>query len=317
MKQLNYLVLLSVLFVSVMCFTAGASAEDVKIKYYGIEMSINEDLSIDNTITFKFKNPISHLDYQPDFKIYNLNVSANFEPVDCRTFESGTRTRISCDFRGVITEENYIRFDFETKDGVKRSGNKYEFIVSYGVSKETERVFASIKLPEKALLTAEGNESYFPKDANVITDGRQMIIIWERLNLSQGSNLDFSVLYEMPSTRGELDNLLISVLTIIIVAAMIGIAVYVRRGYRKSPRTVKVVAPLLRDDEKTMIRILSKHGGRAMQRVLVRESDFSKAKVSRLVKALKERNVLDVEPLGRTNRIILKVKDEEGREGKG
>ena len=194
-------ILLAVFFVSVLCFTTAASAQEVIIKYYGIEMSINEDLSIDNTITFKFKTPISHLDYQPDFRIYDLNVSTNFGPIDCRTFESNSRTRVSCDFTGIITEENYIRFDFRTKKGVKRAGNQYEFTVSYEIPKETERVFASIKLPERAVLAAEGNKSYFPKDADVITDGRSIITIWERLNLTPGDTLDFSVLYEMAGTR--------------------------------------------------------------------------------------------------------------------
>ena len=41
----------------------------------------------------------------------------------------------------------------------------------------------------------------------------------------------------------------------------------------------------------------------------MRETDFSKAKVSRLVKNLKERGVVDIEPVsGRENRIILKIK---------
>lgn len=306
---------LLVFFVSILCMTGAASAEEVKIKYYGIEMSIKEDLSIDNTITFKFKTPISHLDYQPDFRIYDLNVSSNFGPIDCGTFESGEGTRISCDLAEAITEDNYIRFDFRTKEGVKRAGSRYEFKVSYGVSHETERVFASIKLPEKALLATEGNESYFPRDASVITDGRQIMTVWERSNLSPGNTLDFSVLYEMPEAGGGIDNLLISILTAVIVAAMIGIAVYVRRGYGK-PGTVKVVAPLLTEDERRIIKILTKYGGKAMQGVLVRESEFSKAKVSRLVKSLKERNVLEVEPVGRTNRITLKLKDEEQAEPK-
>ena len=48
-----------------------------------------------------------------------------------------------------------------------------------------------------------------------------------------------------------------------------------------------------------------------MQKVLVRETDFSKAKVSRLVKSLSERGVLEVEPMGRTNKIKLKIEKEE------
>jgi DNA-binding Lrp family transcriptional regulator len=64
---------------------------------------------------------------------------------------------------------------------------------------------------------------------------------------------------------------------------------------------------VLNKDEKRIVDILSRHGGKSGQKVLVRESDFSKAKVSRLVKNLKERGVVDIEPIsGRENRIILK-----------
>jgi len=66
---------------------------------------------------------------------------------------------------------------------------------------------------------------------------------------------------------------------------------------------------LLNKDEKRMVDIIARQGGDARQRVLVKESDFSKAKVSRLVKNLKERGVVDTEPIsGRENKVILKIK---------
>ncbi len=66
--------------------------------------------------------------------------------------------------------------------------------------------------------------------------------------------------------------------------------------------------PLLKGDEKVLVDILNKHNGSVNQRVIVRESDFSKAKVSRLVAGLKERGIVDVEILGRTNKVTLKLK---------
>ena len=62
-----------------------------------------------------------------------------------------------------------------------------------------------------------------------------------------------------------------------------------------------------------IIDILNKYSGKIGQKVIVRESDFSKAKVSRLVKSLKGRGVLDTEAIsGRENRIMLKMDEIKG-----
>jgi len=89
---------------------------------------------------------------------------------------------------------------------------------------------------------------------------------------------------------------------ILVVVIAVG---YVRRLHRQS--SVKVVMPLLKGDERVIVDILRERKGEAIQRALVRESDFSKAKVSRLVANLKERGIVDVEHLGRTNRVKLKL----------
>jgi uncharacterized membrane protein len=67
---------------------------------------------------------------------------------------------------------------------------------------------------------------------------------------------------------------------------------------------------MLTGDERRVIDIVAGNGGTVIQRVIVRETDFSKAKVSRIVNGLKNRRVLDIEPRGRTNKIILRIKEE-------
>ena len=95
-------------------------------------------------------------------------------------------------------------------------------------------------------------------------------------------------------------------LTAVVIVVMVGIAVYMRRP--KDAKPADVIESVLNKDENAIVSILKRHDGKAGQKVIVRESDFSKAKVSRLVSNLKERGVVDTEPIsGRENKVILKI----------
>jgi uncharacterized membrane protein len=170
-------------------------------------------------------------------------------------------------------------------------------------------MFCIIKLPPKAGLAMEvANESFFPPDGKILTDGKRIIVSWEKRNLTTEDSLNFSVLFDLVGTGGLLWDVLIVVLTTVVIIIMIVVAVYVRRGTTLVKREIKIL-PLLNADEKRIVDMIAKQGGEARQRLLVKESDFSKAKVSRLIKNLKERGVVDIEPIsGRENKIILKIK---------
>jgi uncharacterized membrane protein len=88
---------------------------------------------------------------------------------------------------------------------------------------------------------------------------------------------------------------------------MVGIAFYMKRG-RKVAKREEVIESVLNKNERVVISVLNSHGGNAVQKALVKETDFSKAKVSRLVKNLKDRGIVEIEPVsGRENRVLLKT----------
>jgi hypothetical protein len=155
MKQFFLLAFVVCFFVSV------AHANALGLEYYGIEDSINEDLSVDNEITLKFDTPINHLDYQLGFRAYNLTATSNFDSVDCEIIDRERTSDISCDFVGMTKEKNMLKLSFSTKDSVRRVDGKYQFSINYGISIPIERVFALIKLPENGILAEEPvNQSY-------------------------------------------------------------------------------------------------------------------------------------------------------------
>ena len=308
MKQsILLLSVLSASFLTALAMAANVSA--VGLNYYGIETIVSKSLQVDTTATLIFDKPVNHLDYTLDFEIVNMSAvtTSGTSRCDYENLERGSIVR--CDFSGMSEDETTIELTFSTRDVITRVGDNYEFKASYPINMPAKRIFSIIKLPPNGVLAAEvANESFFPPDGNVLTDGKQIIVSWERRNVTANDTLTFSVLFEVLGSGGMMWDLSVAALTLIVVVAMVGVAIYIRRGSPPAEKEVKVLS-LLNRDEKKIVEIVAKQGGEAKQRALVRESDFSKAKVSRLLKSLKERGVVDIEPVsGRENKVILKIK---------
>lgn len=286
-----------------------AGAEAAELNYYGIDNVISRNLLVDTTVTMILDGPVDHIDYNLDFSIMNLTATTSSGTSRCGFENLPSGSRISCDFYSLLDEEMTLKLEFWTKDGVKISGDGYEFRSSFPVTMPIKRVFSTVKLPPKGLLSADiANESYFPPTGKVLTDGKRIIVSWEKKDLKANDVLSFSVLFEVVGDGGVMWDLSVIAMISIVVIVMVGIAVYMRRGAVKVEKEVRVL-PLLNKDEKRIVDIVAKHGGDARQRDIVKESDFSKAKVSRLVKNLKERGVVDTEAIsGRENKVILKIK---------
>jgi len=299
MKQF-YGVLGFLVFTLLICGQAKATGLD----YYGIEDYVMGDMSVLNSITLKFDSPISRLEYQLDFKVYSLNVSSNFQ-ADCEIVDRNGKSSIVCNFIDMPTD-NILKLDFMSMEGVQKIGNEYRFNVNYGISLPINRVFAIVALPEKATLTREPvNTSYFPGDGEVMTDGKHIMVSWERENLTSGDDLKFSLIYGMPGAA-NLTGLLLYMGPIGggILVVLVGIGYMM---FRRMPKSRDILHSVLNSDEKRLVDVLHNKNGKCGQKMLVRETDFSKAKVSRLVKNLKNRGVIKIEPVsGRENSIILK-----------
>jgi uncharacterized membrane protein len=296
MKQL--ILTVSLVF-SILLLSGNALA--LGLEYYGVEVTINDDVSVHNTIVLEFDTPINHLDYNLDFEVENLEFESDFEFADC-TVENNGGSTISCDFIGMTNENNQLKLDFDTRDVIKEADDNYRFIVNYGVPLPIQSTFVLIRLPQNNILAGQTNESYFPQSGSILSDGKRIMVFWEEEKLPSGENLQFSVLFTRPMMNIEFLDYLVY-LTAIIAVVLIALGIlYVRRRGTK----VAVVKSVLNKDEKKVIDILNNRGGKAGQKVLVRETDFSKAKVSRIVKSLKDRGVVDTEPIsGRENRVML------------
>ncbi len=290
------------LFLSAFLSFQTASAE-LKLDYYGINDTVHEDSTVSHSITLQFSESVDNLNYQLDFPIFNLTAKSDFES-DCSASTSNSHSIISCNFVGMTNTSNILTLRFDTKDSVTGKDSLKKFTVNYGVSLPVDRVFTIIRLPEKGILASlTPSESFSPPNGDILTDGRRIMVFWNLYNQSAGNSLQFSVDYTFsPEISGIPQNVMILILLAVVVTGVIAAGIYLRHGQEP-------ITAVLNGDEKAIVGILEKEGGKALQKVLVKESGFSKAKVSRLVKSLKSRNIIDIEPVsGRENRVILKVK---------
>lgn len=294
-----------------------ASSVSARLSYHGIESTINDDLSVSTKVTLKFSSQENHLDYYTSFPISKLKVGGNFGPVSCKDSVLDDGTMISCELAGISTEKNTLYLEFESMDMVNYSYGRYHFTADYASSLDADKFFHLIKLPESATLAEfPVNTSYSPSYGNIITDGMRIMVLWDSSGIKADQRLDFRVEYNLPPIRGSVTRYILIGSGIIIMMVITTALLYTRKAsrYNKS----KVIASVLNPDEKRVVDILAVGGGGALQKHIVRESGFSKAKVSRLVKSLGGRGIIRVEPVsGRENRILLRTEKGDAEEKKG
>jgi uncharacterized membrane protein len=277
------------------------------LEYYGIETRLDRDMTARNSVILIFDSEIQSFDYRTKYEIYNLQSESEYGEAECVTRAEVSGTVISCNFVNLgEVNKTQVQFDFETGENVVKTGEDYTFDSIYLVDLPVQKAFSIVYLPETATIKTDvSNESYTPRYGKTLSDGRHIMVYWEKDDVKKGDDLEFSVNYIMPAGAGSFYDVAIIVIIAFVLIVVIAVG-YVKRIHGES--SVRVVMPVLKKDEKRIIDILAERKGQAIQRVLVRESDFSKAKVSRLVASLKERGILEVEHLGRTNRVILKLK---------
>jgi len=300
-----------------MVFSFAMPLASARLSYHGIESAINDDMSVSTKVTLKFSEPVSELEYTTTFPLSKLKVGGNFGPVSCSDSPSGGGSKISCQLSGITQDKNTLYLEFESNGMVNYNYSRYYFTAGYSTSIGTDKLFSLVKLPESAALGGyPANTSYSPSYGDTITDGLRIMVLWDSSDIKANQQLDFLVEYNLPPIRGAVTRyILIGAGAIILVVIVIAF-LYTRRASRFNKG--KVIASVLNTEEKRIVDIITTSEGGALQKHIVRESGFSKAKVSRLVKSLGGRGIVKIEPVsGRENRVLLAAgKEKENKETK-
>jgi uncharacterized membrane protein len=303
MILMKFLIIAAVFAVVVMSATVSAQ----EIEYYGIESHIEKNMTVLNEITIDFSEVVDEFELALNTPIYNLEAESKYSKAECVDTYDG-KTMISCQFESLgSNEKTKLHLSFETQGEIEQKNGGFEYKTTYPIDYFVNRTFVSVYLPVSGTLATQNTEdSVFPRYGKVISDGTHIIVYWEKEDVIHGDDLIFSVAYNVPPELSSFYDL--AIIVVIAVIIIVSLGVFYIRTTHKPKQTLKVVMPLLKQEEKILMDILNSHKGEINQKIFVRESDFSKAKVSRVVAGLKERGIIEVVHMGRTNKIRLIIK---------
>lgn len=274
-----------------------------QIDYFNGMATLGDD-RVEHHIVMRFSGPVNSLKWSLPFNVYNLKTEAEFQ-INCSA-EKG----IACTMSAQPNKTAIL--DFTSKAEVIEEDGKQIYRLDYTFPLAIESAIILIRLPERAVLAEEPvNASYLPADGNVMTDGKHIIVYWERKGLKAGDGLVFSVKYKAPKISTESYLWLVPIPIIIAIPIFLAILYLVIKRLRR-----QIITEVLLPEEKAIIDFLKQKGGKALQKQIARELDFSKAKVSRVLKVLRKKGLVHIEPVsGRENRVLLRYeKRKEDRE---
>lgn len=247
-----------------------------------------------------------HFDFVSDFELKIPSDYANLEINSEYTlgeFENYFLIKIN-------SVEN-LSISYITQYMVDKSSNQFYFVLRNYLN-ESQNV--RLVLPESAVLSENG--LLFPEPDEISSDGRSIILRWENYNEKQ-----IVVDYEF----AEKNYFVFYTIILIIVLSFAGYLIFqrkifkkkiekIRKTAKKSRKTkpekeVEAIEEHLMESEKTIINELKNaEKSQLWQKQLQTGTGFSKAKLSRVLRNLEVRNLIQKIPYGNTNKIKLKIK---------
>ncbi len=296
--MLRRYVLLFLLFVLLLHGSAHALAE---INEWTVDIQIRDDGSTDWKVVQTYSEPITKADYFVFAGLSNVSIRADGSPIVCSLQETAG-TLITCD----NVQAKTFQYEFHATGLVSEFKNVLVFRHKFALVQKTGKFRAAVSLPvgalivEKSKLERSGLERFSPSWGREGSDGRKIFVEWLASEPHLGETYDISIVYEtLPQNIVNLSLVLFGVITAAIIIGTGWFIVY----HKREP--LRNIIPMLDVGERTIIKLLLKEKKPVDQRKLVKESDFSKPKVSRIIKDLADRGVIEKIPKGRTNIIRL------------
>ncbi len=293
--KLFQIVSILVAIVSILYLTPGAYAA---IQFYGTDVDMDPDGNAKVKSVITFLDPVAGFTFPIFGIIKDFKATSNAGPTDCAV-TSGAASIIVCKLN-LTKEKRTVELQFETTDFVKSVDGKNLLSLDISLNQPIDQAFAAVRLPEGYALTNTSLiPAVVPPATNIVSDGRRIIVNWNLANLTTDQPFKFQTLYEPVKSQFPTTLAIVGVLSFLVLGAT-GFVFYKRI---KKPK--EVILSVLDDFERKVVEVITNAGGEINQRKVVQETNLSKAKVSRVVKRLQERGLIDVTRLGRTNKLKL------------
>lgn len=288
-----------------MLLVLASAAQAASLTAWDVDVVINDDGTSEWSVNLAYNGTVTSDDYWLFAKARDARVLVDGKDADCDMLTPELGTSIVCkDILG--SNINYI---IHTENVINKFNTFHMFFQTISLTRFTDSFTMKVRLPQGAALaepselrqTQTGLSPFEPAFGKLGTDGRGIFVSWELTAPKIGETLPARLVYKPLITAID-QALSTEVMIVLIIAAVV---VFFMLLWRLRMRAEHLL-PVLVGGERVVMAMLLKN--KTMdQRDIVRATDFSKAKVSRIVKVLGERGLVDVEPKGRTKKITLSM----------
>lgn len=289
MKKLALGVLL--LFFVGTAVSTTVTSEEVHVD---IEESLVEaDLQVEELTSSQFT-------YLTSYPISDLNVEINGQEVLCEREDLQLGTEIKCDVADRNSFSAHLEFKSSSLVSSIRDSKVFRFSQSF--YRPTNNYSLRVVLPRGTGLVENGNISVpvvSPEAHRIGSNGQRIFVEW-RAQPQLGESLDFQVVYRNFSRS-------IGILEIMIIG-LTGVLLFVLGylGFRYITRkSIVEEYEELSDEEIEVLELLRENGGEMLQKDVVNDLDYSKAKISGIVSGLVEEEYIEKSKEGRSNKLTI------------
>ncbi|MFH1473275.1 MAG: hypothetical protein ABIE55_00080 [Candidatus Aenigmatarchaeota archaeon] len=243
---------------------------------------------------------VDHPNQNFSFTLENpLNIEVD-SPVACKIVKKVLETHITCDMKAAKRTD--IVVIYSSDENVKKRDSYFLFADSFKLAEDIKILNVLVKLPEATGLKEPIESSFTPSDALKGGDGRRLILNWLRNDLKAEETFDISIAFEATGSIIP-SEFPMEYLIVVIVISFSAFVLFYKFYYKN--KGIKMILPVLKDDEKIIFNSIMKNGSGVNQKVVVRDSGYSKAKVSKVLKSLSERGLIKLERIGRSNKVHI------------
>jgi len=282
-----------ILLIEFIIFSSLVKAEG--LYQYGVIAEIYNNDSVHYKLNIIFVNHSSQTVIIPLGSPTNIQTDSD---ADCKTQSGMLETNVICSMDASNRTAIVIQYD---SNSISKKDSYFLFADTFKLTKDTKTLSVLVKLPEGTGLKEPTKDSYSPDGAVIGSDGRRPIISWLKDDMKAGERFDTSIAFEkIGETKSSFPFEIVVVIVLITFSSLGAFYQFYWKG-----KNLKLILPILKKDEKKIFDTIIQHGNGVNQKIIVRESGYSKAKVSKVLNSLRERGLVKLERIGRSNKVYM------------
>jgi uncharacterized membrane protein len=267
------------------------AADALEISEYNISFEVLPDMKVSETVSITFPQPLNET-------AMNYIVAGSVSDVSITNGKAAMDYTLEKKENGIVvkfqapagTESLFI--SFVSNDLVFSGDGVYSFFTSL-TPPEAGAVTLKAYLPKGFAIY---RNVVYPDGYSIMSDGEMIYLQWDATGAGE-----IPVSFKFYSTRTDYSMMVFAATSITAAGLLAYLVFYYRRKVRR-----EFVRGFSEDERKILSALAERKT--CMQNKLERECEFSRAKMTRVVKKLEGKGLVEKERVGRTNRLFYRKK---------